>query len=153
MQQSLPVVLIQAGDRSNLGYAITDMNGNYIFRFTQSFGELVNKIDADVGQWKNVVVAGKTWYYCCSYPDSLYPSTVLFETAPYFNVPQLKRIDLCLPQGKVKPTSLCFNGNLIGSLGNVFIGGNQNTTGGLSAARWTVMATIIIWSAAEDARS
>lgn len=121
------------GNRSSLGYAITDMNGNYIFRFTQSFSELVNEVDADVASGENVVVQARP-DIIVAVADSLHPSTVLFETAPYFNVPQLKRINLCLPQEKVNPASLCFNGNLIGSLGNVFIGGNQNTAGSLAAA-------------------
>jgi hypothetical protein len=59
---------------------------------------------------------------------------VLYESAPYYNVPNLYRLDLCLPESQVPVTSICFNGNLIGSLGNVFIGGNQNTTGSTSVA-------------------
>ena len=31
------------GDKTYLGNAVTDMNGNYIFRFTQSFDELVHR--------------------------------------------------------------------------------------------------------------
>jgi hypothetical protein len=121
------------GDRLSLGHAITDMNGNYIFRFTQSFSELVNEIDNDVASGENVVVQARP-DIIAGVADSLHPSTILHETAPYFNVPQLKRIDICLPKEKVSPTSLCFNGNLIGSLGNIFVGGNQNTAGSTSVA-------------------
>ncbi len=121
------------GDRTNLGNAITDMNGNYIFRFTQSFSELVHEIDADVAAGENVFVQARP-DVIVSVSDSIHPATTIFESTPYFNVPQLRRIDFCLPLEKVKPSSLCFNGNLIGSLGNVFIGGSQNTAGSLSAA-------------------
>jgi hypothetical protein len=55
------------------------------------------------------------------------PYNVLYESAPYNNIPNLKRIDLCLPKSSLPGPSTCFNGNLIGSLGNVFLGGNQNT--------------------------
>lgn len=121
------------GNRTDLGHAITDMNGNYIFRFTQSFSELVTEIDADIAGGENALVWARP-DIIVSVADSLHPSTIVYETAAFFNVPKMRRIDLCLPAEKVKPTSLCFNGNLIGSLGNVFIGGNQNTAGSLSTA-------------------
>jgi hypothetical protein len=56
---------------------------------------------------------------------------------PFYNIPNIKRIDLCLPESTVHVTSSCFNGNLIGSLGNVFIGGNQNSSASLAAASLT----------------
>ncbi len=121
------------GNRTQLGNAITDMNGNYIFRFTQTFDELVNEIFEDVAAGEDIVVQARP-DIIASIADSIHPATILYESAPYFNVPQLRRIDFCLPLEKVKPTSLCFNGNLVGSLGNIFIGGSQNSTGSLSAA-------------------
>lgn len=121
------------GDRLQLGHAISDMNGNYIFRFSQSFSELVNEIDNDIPTGEDVAVQARP-DIIVSVADSLHPSAILHETAPYFNVPQMRRIDICLPKEKINPSSLCFNGNLIGSLGNVFIGGNQNSAGSLSTA-------------------
>ncbi|MBC7507160.1 MAG: hypothetical protein H7320_00185 [Ferruginibacter sp.] len=120
------------GERNYLGNAVTDMNGNYIFRFTQSFVELVHEIFDDVAGGEDVVVQARP-DIIVSIANSLHPAITLFESAPYFNVPQIKRIDFCLPLEKVSPTSLCFNGNLIGSLGNIFIGGSQNINGSLSA--------------------
>ncbi len=120
------------GNRTNLGNAITDMNGNYIFRFTQSFEELANEIAHDVATGENVIVQARP-DIIVSVSDVISPSQVLFETVPYFNIPPLRRLDLCLPRQQIRPASLCFNGNLIGSLGNVFIGGNQNTAASLSA--------------------
>ena len=113
------------GDRQLLGDAITDMSGNYIFRFTfdMTFPDIADAIDQAPGENINVV----------AYPDVIVkvlgfsPGTVLYESAPYYNIPNLKRIDLCLPSDNIPATSACFNGNLIGSLGNVFIGGNQNS--------------------------
>lgn len=114
------------GDRRLLGDAITDMNGNYIFRFSfdMTFPDIEDTTDIAPGESINVV----------AYPDVIVkltgfsPHTVLYESAPYYNIPNLKRIDLCLPESTVVPTSACYNGNLIGSLGNVFLGGSQNTT-------------------------
>ena len=120
------------GPRRLLGDTITDMNGNYIFRFqfdmTVPFLEDADDIAA--GEDVNVII----------FPDVIVkvtgfsPYNVLYESAPYNNIPNFKRIDLCLPESTVHVSSACFNGNLIGSLGNVFIGGNQNTAASLSAA-------------------
>jgi len=120
-----------AGNRVNLGSAITDMNGNYIFRFKQSLSELINEILQDVAAGENYLVQVLP-DIIASVTDSLHPTDILFESAPYFNVQHLKQINICLPKEKVPPTSLCFNGNLIGSLGNVFIGGAQNTSASLA---------------------
>ena len=120
------------GPRRVLGDAITDMNGNYIFRFSfdMTFPFLEDATDIAPGEDVNVV----------PYPDVIVkilgfsPYTVQYESAPSYNIPNLKRIDLCLPKSTVQPSSVCFNGSLIGSLGNVFIGGNQNTTASTAAA-------------------
>lgn len=115
------------GNRTNLGSAITDINGNYIFRFKQTLSELINEILYDVAPGENYLVQMLP-DIIVKITDSIHPTDTLFESAPYFNVQHLKQINICLPKEKVQPTSLCFNGNLIGSLGNVFIGGAQNTT-------------------------
>lgn len=119
------------GNRTPLGSAITDMNGNYIFRFQQTLSELIDEILYDVAPGENYLVQSLP-DIIVSVTDSLHPNDILFESAPYFNVQHLKQINFCLPKEKVPPTSLCFNGNLIGSLGNVFIGGSQNTSGSLA---------------------
>lgn len=120
------------GNRRLLGDAITDMNGNYIFRFSfdMTFPYLEDSTDIAPGEDVNVVM----------YPDVIVkiveysPFQVKYESAPFYNIPNLKRINLCLPECSVNVSSACFNGNLIGSLGNVFIGGNQNSFGLTSAA-------------------
>jgi hypothetical protein len=121
-----------SGNRRLLGDTITDMNGNYIFRFSfdMNFPGLEDASDIAAGEDVNVVM----------YPDVIVkivdyaPFTVRYESAPFYNIPNLKRINLCLPESSVRVTSACFNGNLIGSLGNVFIGGNQNSAASTGAA-------------------
>jgi hypothetical protein len=115
------------GNRRLLGDTITDSNGNYIFKFSfdMSFPGLEDAEDFAAGEDVNVVM----------YPDVIVkiveylPFQVVYESAPYYNIPNLKRINLCLPESTVHQPSYCFNGNLIGSLGNIFIGGNQNSAG------------------------
>lgn len=120
------------GPRRLLGDAITDSNGNYIFRFSfdMSFPFLEDAVDVAPGEDVNVVL----------YPDVIVkilgfaPNVVQYESAPYYNIPNIKRIDICLPKSTVQVSSACFNGSLIGSLGNVFLGGNQNTSASTAAA-------------------
>lgn len=121
------------GNRLGLGNAIADMNGNYIFRFRQSFGEALNELFNDYAAGENfavqilpdVIVKAETF-------NPVYK--LLYESAPYFNIGNLKRIDLCLPKSKVPPVgSFCFNGNIINAIGNVFIGGVQNDTASFAA--------------------
>ncbi len=119
------------GHRRMLGDAMTDQFGNYIFRFSfdMTFPGLEDSTDIAPGEDVNIVM----------YPDIIVkivdyaPFEVRYESAPYYNVPNLKRINLCLPESQIRVTSACFNGNLIGSLGNVFIGGNQNTAASTSS--------------------
>jgi hypothetical protein len=120
------------GNRRILGDTITDAFGNYIFRFTfdMSFPGIEDAGDIAGGEDVNIV----------SYPDVIVkvigssPAILLYESAPYYNISNLKRINLCLPKSAITPTSTCFNGSLIGTLGNVFLGGNQNTAGSYAAA-------------------
>ena len=121
------------GNRLPLGNAITDMNGNYIFRFTQSFIERWNEYfnDYATGEDHTIQILPDVIIKV----EQLTPVyQLLYQTAPYFNIDNLKRVDLCIPKSKVPPvTSFCFNGNLIGGVGNVYIGGNQNTTASFSS--------------------
>lgn len=121
------------GNTSMLGSAITDMNGNYIFRFTQSLSEVVHEVEEDVAGGENSLVQVRP-DILVRITDSFHPTITLFESAPHFNINQLQRLDFCFPGDIVRPSSFCFNGNLVGSLGNVFIGGNQNTGASTSAA-------------------
>lgn len=123
------------GNRRLLGDTITDMNGNYIFRFSfdMSFPGLEDASDISAGEDVNTVMFPDVIVKIIEYS----PHQVKYESAPFYNIPNLKRINLCLPESTVHRTSVCFNGNLIGSLGDVFIDGNQNTTGSTSVAATT----------------
>lgn len=120
------------GNRRLLGDTITDMYGNYIFHFSfdMEFPGIEDSTDIAPGESINVV----------AYPDVIVkvtgfsPYNVLYESAPHYNIPNLKRINLCLPKSTIQPSSACYNGNLIGSLGNVFLGGNQNSSASFSNA-------------------
>ncbi len=128
------------GSRELLGDTITDQYGNYIFRFKRfrffppflPQADIVNTARFDFGR-----IAFPTYF---DNPDIIVkvnagsPMEVVYETPPYYDIPHLKRIDLCFPKSRVKPSHFCFNGNLVGSLGNIFIGGNQNTNASESSS-------------------
>lgn len=118
-----------AGDgyRQLLGNAITDMNGNYIFRFTQgSFSRWIEE-NFDTAPGENETLQALP-DIIAKIKGSSPAYATLYESGLHSNIYNLKRIDLCLPDSVITDAeSLCENGNLIGSLGNIFIGGNQNT--------------------------
>ena len=122
------------GARDPLGYAITDMNGNYIFRFTLPLYEQIDDSINDVAVGENQATAYRP-DVIVSVPGSNPPSSVLYESAPYWNIPNLFHANICIPCDKVTAPSICFNGNFIGGLGNVELGGNQNMTGSMAPAQ------------------
>ncbi|HRH61250.1 MAG TPA: hypothetical protein PL045_11800, partial [Chitinophagaceae bacterium] len=80
------------GTRENLGQIIADRNGNYIFRFTMTDAQTDDEIDTDVAAGESASQQ--------RYPDVLLQlmclgnATPIFETAPYWNIAHLKRIDV-----------------------------------------------------------
>lgn len=84
------------GLREELGQTSTDRNGNYIFRFRRSLSQLIDETNTDVALGEN-----ESLY---ALPDLIVQvlgaSTsggIPYETAPYWNVPTLKRINICIP--------------------------------------------------------
>ncbi|MEO8712744.1 MAG: hypothetical protein ABI405_11500, partial [Parafilimonas sp.] len=112
------------GNKLDLGTATTDINGNYVFRFTQTASELVNEILHDVAATENPLVQMNP-DVIVSIPDI--SGNPVYESAVYFNVPNLKRIDICLPKSVIKPARLCTTDNLITSVGLIPVVGAQNT--------------------------
>ena len=77
------------GLREDLGTAITDELGNYIFRFRRAAKETVGNVLA-TSQRPDVIVQVLGAGF-----------TLKFETAPYDNIANLRRIDLCVPRAQV----------------------------------------------------
>lgn len=84
------------GLREELGQASTDRNGNYIFRFSRSLAQIIEESNVDVSLGEDESVY--------SLPDLIVevlgatkPGGIQYETYPYWNVPVLKRINICIP--------------------------------------------------------
>jgi hypothetical protein len=118
------------GDRLPLGLAATDEQGNYIFRFSQTLSELAAEFED--------IVAGGPPLATQLRPDLIAqvisggPSAVLYESGLHTDIPNLKRIDLCIPENVLNPgPTACQGGRAIQAIGNIFtIAGVGNTLDG-----------------------
>lgn len=118
------------GPRQNLGYASTDEQGHYVFRFSRS--------PLDSAEESGDIATGET-LATQVFPDLVVQALdsgldVDFETAPHFNIPNLKRIDLCLPWDRVHPSNPKCQGldRIITRIGDIVVlhaatGGAPNT--------------------------
>ncbi|MFO7682652.1 MAG: hypothetical protein R6X34_21655 [Chloroflexota bacterium] len=111
------------GDRELLGLAVTDRNGNYIFRFTRSISEVVDEALTDTAAGEDATVQALP-DVIAQLLDSTAPDGIAHETAPYWNTPApLKRIDICIPCSKVRrPVTQCTGDYRFESVGRIRIG-------------------------------
>ena len=113
------------GNRENLGSAVTDAFGNYIFRFTRSFFDSLDEVFNDTASGESTSI---TYLpdVLVQLKDPLNVLYTLYESALYPNVPFLKRIDLCVPKSKSGLIPLpCHGQHIIQRVGNTFVGPMQ----------------------------
>lgn len=106
-----------SGARENLGLAVTDEAGNYIFHFSRSPEDFAAEIDD---------MASGEAFSTQIRPDVIVQvlgtgMAVNFETAPYFNILNLRRIDLCVPREQVHPSGGCAGDRVIQRVGDVIV--------------------------------
>jgi hypothetical protein len=117
-----------SGSRETLGLAVTDEMGNYIFHFSRSLAEFaVEASDVAMGESFSLQIR----------PDLIMQVLgtgliVNHETAPYYNIPNLIRIDLCLPRDRVHPSRGCGGDRTLQRIGDILVlnsalGGHPNT--------------------------
>jgi hypothetical protein len=111
-----------AGPRELLGACATDRNGNYIFRFSRSIADIVSEVSDDVAPGESAVVQSAP-DVIVQLLDSMAPGGVAYESAPYWNIPLFRRINICIPESRVgrHPTA-CQGQHAIQAIGNIFIG-------------------------------
>ena len=107
------------GSRRDLGWTIADWNGNYIFRFSRSLANEAAYRAQDLEDGEMNVIQ--------SAPDVIAqlvergnPSSVLWESAPHFNTPLFKRLNVCIPKGRVS-LSHCFEGQIVQALQKISV--------------------------------
>lgn len=118
------------GARETLGLTATDEVGNYIFRFSRDLGDVVDELGDQVAGGPDLATQLQ--------PDLLVQvmsgpgeTDVLFETGLHANIPNLRRINLCIPEHLLNPGPACQGGRAIQSIGNIWtISGVGNTLDG-----------------------
>ena len=116
------------GIRELLGMAVTDRNGNYIFRFSRTSTEFVSEAINDTGTGEDPLVQMMP-DVIAELLDSTAPDGVAHESAPYWNTPSpLRRINICIPCSKVRrPVTECTGTHRFESVGRIRIGTPANT--------------------------
>ncbi|HEX3141431.1 MAG TPA: hypothetical protein VHQ87_15320 [Rhizobacter sp.] len=89
------------GAREDLGSAMTDEQGNYIFRFRR------DKL-ADARPDIIVQVLGSS-------------GQVSFETAPYDKLANMRRIDMCVPRARLRASQDCADDRVIRRVGSMVV--------------------------------
>jgi hypothetical protein len=107
------------GDREVLGVCATDSNGNYLFRFQRSVAQRIGEALGDTAPGEDALVQSAP-DLIVQVLDPMSPEGVRWESAPYWNVPLLRRIDVCVPE--LRPVTACQGQHAIQAIGNIFIG-------------------------------
>lgn len=125
------------GDRQILGLAVTDEEGNYIFRFTRTLPEIAEEY-GDVASGESLVTELRPDIIVQVVSEVDPGSPVLYETGLYSNVANLRRINLCIPEDAINPgPAACQGGRAIQAIGNIFtlsgVGNTLDTEGRITA--------------------
>lgn len=115
------------GSKEILGLAATDRNGNYIFRFSRAIGDFVQEVLEDVPSGGDALVQSMP-DVIGQLLDSSLPGGVAYETIPYWNIGNLRQIDICIPCSKVyRPPVECTGTHRLERIGAIRIGIPANT--------------------------
>jgi hypothetical protein len=107
-----------SGNRDTLGVAVTDMNGNYVFRFSRLISDFVNDalLDTASGETATVQMLPDV---IAQLLDATAPTGVSYESAPRWNVGNLTRMNICVPASQVRTPSGCLTGKVLEKIGNI----------------------------------
>ncbi len=113
------------GGRETLGVCVTDRRGNYIFRF-QHAADFTGDVEApiDLAPGEDIVVQIRP-DVIVQILDAAAPDGVVYESAPYWNVPLFRRINICKSGCRRLPTA-CQGSHAIQAIGNIDIGAPQS---------------------------
>ena len=121
------------GDREDLGTTATDPFGNYVFRFSRSLGEVVDEVLNDVAVGEDATVQALPDLIAQVLGAGLVPAA---ETGCFFNVHNLQRIDICVPDTNIVLPSSCVDNKILTFIGKISMTSALNsldTTGRITA--------------------
>lgn len=113
------------GDRETLGVTGTDESGNYLFSFKRTLAQLIDESmeDAPAGSEAAVEARPDLLIQFVNDPDGV----AVHETAPYYNIPNVRRINLCIPVKELVPKP-CRGDRVLQYLGDIPIINNPGST-------------------------
>jgi hypothetical protein len=116
------------GSRQNLGFTVTDELGNYIFHFTRTLSDIAEEI-GDIPSGVSAAAGLRPDLIVQIVAGLGATPTVLYESGLFTDIPNLRRIDLCIPADVLQPgTDACSGTRAIQAIGNIFtISGVGNT--------------------------
>ena len=112
------------GDREILGLTATDEEGNYVFSFKRTLSQLFEESSGDAPAGSDPATEAR--------PDLLIQfvddpeGIAVHETAPYYNIPNVRRIDLCIPVAALVPKP-CRGDRVLQYLGDIPIINNPGS--------------------------
>lgn len=135
------------GNRESLGTLNADSFGNYIFRFQRTYSQALDESIVDTAPGENAFIQARP-DIIIKLLDPMSTTTSLFETAPYWNIPYLKRINLCIPKEKsgLIPTA-CSGQHILQGVGDIAL---DNEVGGVRNGFGNVLNNLGIISATAD---
>lgn len=125
------------GSRQNLGLTVTDELGNYVFRFSRSAVDIAQET-GDIPASVNLAT-GLRPDILAQVVASIGPTpTVLYESALFSDIPNLRRIDLCIPDDVLHHgADNCLGTRAIQAIGNIFtltgVGNTLDAAGRITA--------------------
>ena len=104
------------GDRETLGVTATDEFGNYVFAFPRTLDQIVDEAFNDVPAGGDATIGARPDLIIqfAETPDGI----ALHETAPYYDIPNVRRIDLCIPADALLPKP-CRGDRVLQYLGDI----------------------------------
>jgi len=131
------------GTREPLGTTGTDRNGNYVFRFSRTAADFSQEMTFDVATGE-IAAQQAPPDVIAEVLDPGRPDGVAFESAPYWNIPTLKQINICVPKGSLGPTFRgCQGGRVLQAIGGISLldPANHFDADGRITARGTATGT------------
>ena len=113
------------GDRETLGVSATDEFGNYVFSFARTTAQLVTEALEDTPEGADPTVTANPDLIIQFVEDP--DGVAVYETAPYYDIPNIKRIDLCIPVAQMVPKP-CRGDRVLQYLGDIPIINNPGST-------------------------
>ena len=112
------------GDRENLGVTATDPFGNYVFRFSRSLSDFIDEALNDVAVGEDATVQALPDLIVQVLGAGQIPAA---ETACHFNVQNLQRIDICVPDVNIVLPSSCVDNKILTFIGKISLTSSLNS--------------------------